>query len=499
MAEEWFLQIGKKRHGPFTVEQLRRMADANQLREADLLWKDGLAKPVAATSIAGIFNYGLAKKKVRDPETPAAGTPTGKGIPLLPIGAVLAGFAIAVVAVDALRPAKRTSQTIPGNGFGQKVAAAQPQEEVPPAHANDQAAGEANNAQFKRTSNTGQSTPVVSVDELVSEYARPGSGGRDRYHGKELIVTGVVDYPLSLEKDFGVFLKTPGTGGLKVVARFPTTFNPDPQRLAAGNAIAVHGVCASMQDNSQPALHQAIQLMDCAAMDPMHLERNPARTETASTAGATTPRVPDVKPIPASLSGSGLTESYFPFKPGRVLVYDVAALTGAGATVLRHRFTLSEEPMERDVTRAERETIKLGTLLGGTLLQGGQVKWTREVKQKSLFPFHFRGNSEHIEMGQHLTNDARIYWEPILKLGTKPGDHWDWHGPAGVTRYEFLRVDRHKGRPAVVIQSTMPPESAPQVTTHVYVEGVGEVERTTTNLIAGTVVITGQTRLVEDE
>lgn len=492
MAEEWFLQIGKKRHGPFTLDQLKRMAQADQLRESDLLWKEGLAKPVTATTVAGVFSYAVAKKKVRDPETAATGATTAKGFSYLPVGMVVGGLALGVIAFDAIRPTKRASQVIPGNGFGQKVAPAPNSEEVPHAPSTEPRAGEEVHAKFKRNPDASLPVPIVPVGDLVSEYQRSPAAARDRFEGKELIVTGLVDYPLSLEKDFGVFLKTPTAGGLKLVARFPTTHNPDAQRLAVGNAVAVRGVCAGMLDDGQAALHQAVQLMDCEAVDPAALEKVTPRP--GSVLGQSPGQTPgmEAKPTTEPVGGRVLTDSYFPLKAGRELLYDVAVTNGAVTSVKRYRCVFSDG-------RVDRETIKLGTLVGGSLLQGGQVKWFRDVKIKDPFPIHLRGNREYVEFGTHMKGDAQVYWEPILKLGTKPGDHWDWHGPEGVFRYEFLRVDRHKGRPAVVVQTTMPPEDAPLVTTHLYVEGVGEVERNTTKVGSGAVLNLIQTRLVEDE
>ncbi|MFN9367950.1 MAG: RDD family protein [Planctomycetia bacterium] len=55
MAENWYVGRNGNRTGPFTPEQVRQMVASGQIGPADLLWKEGMANWVAASSITGLF------------------------------------------------------------------------------------------------------------------------------------------------------------------------------------------------------------------------------------------------------------------------------------------------------------------------------------------------------------------------------------------------------------------------------------------------------------
>lgn len=55
MAENWYVGRNGTRTGPFTPTQLREMAATGQLQSADLLWREGMANWVQASSVSGLF------------------------------------------------------------------------------------------------------------------------------------------------------------------------------------------------------------------------------------------------------------------------------------------------------------------------------------------------------------------------------------------------------------------------------------------------------------
>ncbi|HEX3151138.1 MAG TPA: GYF domain-containing protein [Gemmataceae bacterium] len=60
MSQEWYYSIDGDRQGPVAAADLKKLADAGTLKEADLVWKDGMADWVAAKSIKGLFNGAAA-------------------------------------------------------------------------------------------------------------------------------------------------------------------------------------------------------------------------------------------------------------------------------------------------------------------------------------------------------------------------------------------------------------------------------------------------------
>jgi len=55
VADEWCVGKNGQRSGPFSGSQLRQLAARRELRPADMLWKEGMASWVAASTIKGLF------------------------------------------------------------------------------------------------------------------------------------------------------------------------------------------------------------------------------------------------------------------------------------------------------------------------------------------------------------------------------------------------------------------------------------------------------------
>lgn len=55
MAENWYVGRNGTRTGPFAPTQLREMAATGQLQPGDLLWREGMANWVQASTVSGLF------------------------------------------------------------------------------------------------------------------------------------------------------------------------------------------------------------------------------------------------------------------------------------------------------------------------------------------------------------------------------------------------------------------------------------------------------------
>lgn len=55
MADEWYYAINNAQRGPVSEAELRDLADRGQLKPGDLVWKDGMAEWVPASSVRGLL------------------------------------------------------------------------------------------------------------------------------------------------------------------------------------------------------------------------------------------------------------------------------------------------------------------------------------------------------------------------------------------------------------------------------------------------------------
>lgn len=72
MAEQWFVKKGGKKHGPFTTDQLKKLASSGKIDRDDLLWKEGMEKWVTCGSAKGLFGTPPAVPKPAAPPPRAA-------------------------------------------------------------------------------------------------------------------------------------------------------------------------------------------------------------------------------------------------------------------------------------------------------------------------------------------------------------------------------------------------------------------------------------------
>lgn len=100
MADEWHYSSQGDRHGPVSAAELKRLADAGQLSPADLVWKEGLANWVAASSVKGLF-----ARPAGPPPLPTGGSPSVDFKPKAE-AAVKATAEVAKAAVQSIRDSK---------------------------------------------------------------------------------------------------------------------------------------------------------------------------------------------------------------------------------------------------------------------------------------------------------------------------------------------------------------------------------------------------------
>ena len=55
MSEQWYITREKRKTGPYSSSQLRRFATDGKLLPSDQIWKDGIPKPVLASTVRELF------------------------------------------------------------------------------------------------------------------------------------------------------------------------------------------------------------------------------------------------------------------------------------------------------------------------------------------------------------------------------------------------------------------------------------------------------------
>ena len=75
MADQWYVKKGGKKHGPFSTDQLKKLATSGKIDRADLLWKEGMEKWVACGSAKGLFAAEPAAARPAAPPPPPPANP----------------------------------------------------------------------------------------------------------------------------------------------------------------------------------------------------------------------------------------------------------------------------------------------------------------------------------------------------------------------------------------------------------------------------------------
>ena len=133
MAREFYVsRDGQERHGPHTGIELREMADRGELRPTDLVWKEGMPKPVAASKVKGLFNLDRTPSAARGDKSTQIPTAANPGTPIRDCGIDLKVLG-------------------PSNGVG------------------DTPQGHRDSPPYRPTSTTGHRTPTTQTEPTATE------------------------------------------------------------------------------------------------------------------------------------------------------------------------------------------------------------------------------------------------------------------------------------------------------------------------------------------
>lgn len=75
MPDQWYVRKGGKKHGPFTNDQLKKLAATGKIDRTDLLWKEGMEKWVPCSAAKGLFSAVAAAPLSPSPLPPAFDNP----------------------------------------------------------------------------------------------------------------------------------------------------------------------------------------------------------------------------------------------------------------------------------------------------------------------------------------------------------------------------------------------------------------------------------------
>jgi hypothetical protein len=181
-----------------------------------------------------------------------------------------------------------------------------------------------------------------------------------------------------------------------------------------------------------------------------------------------------------------LTADFLPHRPGNVLTYDLAVyppLVKTGQVVRQIWYQRNQGMTETVVTHT-----LIGVPPGRSLFTTEKVEsWVsirRTKKSRLPGPVYLQQTSgTFVEVGQRpvqVRGGGRTVWEPILKLGAKPGDSWDWVDKNSKHVYTFVGFETFHGRRSAIVQeevvNTIDQTQAREIR-NVFVEGIGQVER----------------------
>ncbi|HMF14123.1 MAG TPA: hypothetical protein VKE94_17525, partial [Gemmataceae bacterium] len=180
-----------------------------------------------------------------------------------------------------------------------------------------------------------------------------------------------------------------------------------------------------------------------------------------------------------------LTADFLPHTPGRTITYDLTQPSPLGGKprIMRVLF----EQKDRGVV--ETITTHVGTLQAASLFDpeeknGGWIK--SGVVRKVRLPgpsLRHRVGGGFVYVGTYDTrrsNEAELVWQPALKIGARTGETWSWSRDNARHEYTVAKFDTYQGQPSVLVRETITlgkdPHHPGQIE-HLYVKGVGEVER----------------------
>jgi hypothetical protein len=286
----------------------------------------------------------------------------------------------------------------------------------------------------------------LSVPQLAVEFARDPKS-LDKYRNK---VITLLSSPGRKVPSRGLLLESPQTDHtLKVLCRFERNVYA---LLDENTDLPIRGLCTGMENT------QTLRIDNCELVVP-----------------------------PSAKNALRLTADFLPHKKGTVLTYDLALHSpspkqfptvvrqlcsqedeGVTATVITH--TYNGALPERSLLKEE----KPGSWILSLRVKKGQLPAP---------PTYRRLTGGFVEVGQLAVTGPKkteIMWEPVLKIGARVGDSWEWTQPTVKHRYTLLRFEEYREQPSAVIGETVLSVLEGRVfreIRRVYVRGLGEVER----------------------
>jgi hypothetical protein len=289
-----------------------------------------------------------------------------------------------------------------------------------------------------------QIDPPVPLAQLEAEFALDPFKWSRKYQDKTVTVEG-----LNAGRSGGGNTIRVNTGSTNALVGIECRFSSRAQKdLDAGPQCRIRGFCSGMADV------KTLVLENCEALD---------RTGNRFT--------------------HRLSADYLPHAPGRTLTYDVAQhpATGGRPQAARLRFELKENGLVETVT------THIGYLRSSLFEPGEGGKWTSSAgARKVKLPgpkFRLRVFGGYVQLGQFDTGQAGAdnqFYEPVLKLGARVGESWRWSHANAVHEYKIVKFDHYQAQPSVIVEETVAGGQDPHHPTeiqHIYVRGVGEVER----------------------
>lgn len=283
--------------------------------------------------------------------------------------------------------------------------------------------------------------PVTAMD-LVWQVQKEGTAALHRYYHRRLIVSGNVERVVPREQR--VVFERDTQQRMQAAAIFsPREF----QQLGLVKRLSILGVFAGLDG-------KLVRLDNCRHVDSR-------------------------QPMPGPEKDEWLTLDYWPFRPGRTLIYDTVVFNGPlGKTAVRQEYRFSDK--DTITVTNDRE----GTFRGKSLLDAahpGKLRWTTHTGKHHV-RWHYRFESGNVEIGTPPAKNPKgpPVWEPILSLGLTKGDHWEWTDPEKhrVTyTVEGFRADGT--RRLVTIRKTEQINAVTVDTVSTFAAGVGEIEHYT--------------------
>jgi hypothetical protein len=285
-------------------------------------------------------------------------------------------------------------------------------------------------------------TGVKKLSQLNDEWKADPTSLEKNYLHKIITIEGRL-YDRGGER---LILESPDTNHiLKVSCRFNKALYPE---LGEGPVFRLSGLCAGMEEP------QTMRLDNC-----------------------------DVDASQLKQAVPVLTDDYLPHKPGEVLTYDLAKYQNP-ATIFRLLWYQRDGGITETVITHHRRWTGKTIFTKEKDKADNWIGWPKTKKERMSGPVYVRsyllGTILFGERTRSPTAGMQVSRNPALKLGVKAGATWEWVRKDTKHVYTLEKFDKWRGLPCAIIKEVIvtPVNTLQQgEVRHVYVKGIGEVER----------------------